>query len=84
MATIFPSQIKYFFYKASLFVFSIFIYNALTLFSGTSIFNDWFITLYQVIFTALPVMAMGVLDQDVKPSYRLRFPYLYQQVNYLR
>lgn len=74
-------QINYFFYKASLFVFSIFVYNALTMFSGTTIFSDWYITLYQVLFTALPVIAVGVLDQDVKPFYRLRYPYLYQHVS---
>eukprot|EP01018_Ginkgo_biloba_P009003 Gb_36306 [translate_table: standard] len=72
-------MIKYFFYKNFIFGFSIFFYNALTMFSGQPVYADWFLSLYNVLFTAFPVGVVAILDQDVKSSYRLRFPYLYRQ-----
>lgn len=72
-------MVKYFFYKNFVFGFSIFFCNALTMFSGQSAFQDWFLSLYNVLFTALPVGVVAVLDQDVKSIYRLRYPALYMQ-----
>ncbi|KAL2559080.1 putative phospholipid-transporting ATPase 9 [Forsythia ovata] len=42
-------------------------------------YNDWFLSLYNVLFTSLPVIALGVLDQDVSARYCLKFPLLYQE-----
>lgn len=72
-------MMKYFFYKNFVFGFSIFFCNALTMFSGQSAFQDWFLSLYNVLFTAWPVGVVAVLDQDVKSTSRLRFPTLYMQ-----
>ncbi|KAK6015902.1 hypothetical protein OSTOST_18623 [Ostertagia ostertagi] len=36
-----------------------------------------FIACYNLFFTALPVLAMGALDQDVDDAYSLRYPKLY-------
>lgn len=72
-------MMKYFFYKNFVFGFSIFFCNALTMFSGQSAFQDWFLSLYNVLFTAFPVGVVAVLDQDVKSISRLRFPTLYMQ-----
>lgn len=40
-------------------------------------FDAWFITFYNVIFTSLPVLALGILDQDVDDATCLRYPKLY-------
>lgn len=76
-------MINYFFYKNFVFGFSIFLFNAYTRFSGQSIYADWFLSLYNVIFTAGPIVLIAILDQDVKAMSRLRFPSLYKkgQVN---
>lgn len=58
-------QICYFFYKNITFGFTIFLYEAFTSFSGQPIYNDWFLSLYNVFFSSLPVVALGVFDQDV-------------------
>ncbi|XP_059655582.1 putative phospholipid-transporting ATPase 9 [Cornus florida] len=73
------SMICYFFYKNITFGFTIFFYEAYASFSGQPAYNDWFLSLYNVFFTSLPVIAMGVFDQDVSARFCLKFPLLYQE-----
>ncbi|KMS97426.1 hypothetical protein BVRB_5g127060 isoform B [Beta vulgaris subsp. vulgaris] len=73
------SMICYFFYKNILFGFTLFYYEAYTSFSGEPAYNQWFLTLYNIIFTSLPVIALGVLEQDVSAESCLKFPQLYQE-----
>ncbi|XP_073279408.1 putative phospholipid-transporting ATPase 9 [Primulina huaijiensis] len=73
------SMICYFFYKNVTFGFTVFLYEAYTSFSGQPAYNDWFLSLYNVFFTSLPVIAMGVFDQDVSARFCLKFPLLYQE-----
>ncbi|KAK1552583.1 hypothetical protein Q3G72_019535 [Acer saccharum] len=73
------SMICYFFYKNIVFGFSLFLYEARTSFSGEPAYNDWFLSTYNVFFSSLPVIAMGVFDQDVSARFCLKFPLLYQE-----
>ncbi|KAL2935900.1 putative phospholipid-transporting ATPase 9 [Bienertia sinuspersici] len=73
------SMICYFFYKNILFGFTLFFYDAYSSFSGQPAYNDWYLTPYNIIFTSLPVIALGVLDQDVSAESCLEFPQLYQE-----
>ncbi|KAJ1406289.1 P-type ATPase [Sesbania bispinosa] len=73
------SMICYFFYKNITFGFTLFLYEVYASFSGQSAYNDWFLSLYSVFFSSLPVIALGVLDQDVSAKYCLKFPILYQE-----
>ncbi|KAK1401235.1 Phospholipid-transporting ATPase [Heracleum sosnowskyi] len=73
------SMICYFFYKNVTFGFTLFCYEAHASFSGQAAYNDWCMSLYNVFFTSLPVIARGVFDQDVSATYCLKFPLLYQE-----
>ncbi|PPD90927.1 hypothetical protein GOBAR_DD12130 [Gossypium barbadense] len=73
------SMICYFFYKNIAFGFTIFLYEAYTSFSAQPAYNDWYLTLFNVFFSSLPVIAMGVFDQDVSARFCLKFPLLYQE-----
>ncbi|PPS09577.1 hypothetical protein GOBAR_AA11069 [Gossypium barbadense] len=73
------SMICYFFYKNIAFGFTIFLYEAYTSFSAQPAYNDWYLTLFNVFFSSLPVIAMGVFDQDVSARFCLQFPLLYQE-----
>ncbi|XWS51296.1 hypothetical protein CRYUN_Cryun12cG0164700 [Craigia yunnanensis] len=73
------SMICYFFYKNIAFGFTIFFYEIYASFSGQAVYNDWFLSLYNVFFTSLPVIALGVFDQDVSSLLCLKFPLLYQE-----
>uniref|UniRef100_A0A0D9WBP4 Phospholipid-transporting ATPase n=1 Tax=Leersia perrieri TaxID=77586 RepID=A0A0D9WBP4_9ORYZ len=73
------AMICYFFYKNITFGVTLFLYEAYTSFSGQPFYNDWALSVYNVLFTSLPVVAMGVFDQDVSARFCLRYPMLYQE-----
>ncbi|MFS7899929.1 putative P-type phospholipid transporter [Helianthus anomalus] len=66
------SMISYFFYKNIVFGTTIFLYEAYTSFSGQPAYNDWYLTLYNIVFTSLPAIALGVFDQDVSARLCLK------------
>ena len=68
----FHMQICYFFYKNIAFGFSIWLYEAYTSFSAQSVYGDWFLSFYNVFFTALPVAALGIFEQDVSAASCLK------------
>ncbi|XP_010262307.1 PREDICTED: putative phospholipid-transporting ATPase 9 isoform X2 [Nelumbo nucifera] len=73
------SMICYFFYKNITYGFTLFLFEAYASFSGQPAYNDWYMSLYNVFFTSLPVVALGVFDQDVSARLCLKFPLLYQE-----
>jgi phospholipid-translocating ATPase len=60
-------QICYFFYKNVTFGLTLFYFQAYSNFSGQTVYNDWYLSLFNVIFTSMPVIALGVFEQDVSP-----------------
>ncbi|KAL3813795.1 hypothetical protein ACJIZ3_015063 [Penstemon smallii] len=72
-------MICYFFYKNIAFGFTLFWFEAHASFSGQSAYNDWYMSFYNVFFTSLPVIALGVFDQDVSARHCLKYPILYQE-----
>lgn len=62
--------VTYFFYKNLTFTLTQFWFTFQTGFSGQRFYDDWFQSLYNVIFTALPVIIVGLFDKVV-PSFRL-------------
>ncbi|KAG8501538.1 hypothetical protein CXB51_004006 [Gossypium anomalum] len=61
------------------FGFTLFWFEAYTSFSGQPAYNDWYMSCYNVFFTSLPVIALGVFDQDVSARLCLKHPLLYQE-----
>ncbi|CAN1837058.1 Probable phospholipid-transporting ATPase 4 [Linum perenne] len=72
-------MICYFFYKNIAFGLTLFYFEAFTAFSGQSIYDDWYMILFNVLLTSLPVISLGVFEQDVPSEVCLQFPALYQQ-----
>ncbi|XP_019496153.1 PREDICTED: phospholipid-transporting ATPase IC [Hipposideros armiger] len=69
--------LRYFFYKNFAFTLVHFWYSFFNGYSAQIAYEDWFITLYNVLYSSLPVLLMGLLDQDVSDKLSLRFPGLY-------
>ncbi|KAL6005935.1 Phospholipid-transporting ATPase 6 [Asimina triloba] len=72
-------SICYFFYKNIAFGLTLFYFEAYTGFTGQSIYDDWYLLLFNVLLTSLPVISLGVFEQDVPSDVCLQFPALYQQ-----
>ncbi|XP_018620657.1 phospholipid-transporting ATPase ID isoform X2 [Scleropages formosus] len=75
----------YFFYKNFAFTLVHFWFGFFCGFSAQTVYDQWFITLFNIVYTSLPVLAMGLFDQDVNEKNSIRFPKLYEpgQLNLL-
>ncbi|XP_074588243.1 phospholipid-transporting ATPase 1-like [Curcuma longa] len=71
-------MIMYNFYRNSVFVFLLFWNVLYTSYSLLSAINEWNSVLYSVIYTALPTIIVGILDQDVSRKTLLKYPKLYK------
>ena len=58
---------------------SLFVFNAFTTFSGQYMYSDVYMTLFNVIFTALTPIIIGIFDRDVDREKGLQYPALYKQ-----
>jgi phospholipid-transporting ATPase len=70
--------ILYSFYKNICLYMIEFWFAFLNGFSGQPLFERWTIGLYNILFTLLAPIALGILDQDVSASTRLAQPHLYK------
>ncbi|XP_056593278.1 phospholipid-transporting ATPase ID [Triplophysa dalaica] len=69
--------LRYFFYKNFTFTFVHFWYGFFCGFSAQTVYDEWFITLYNLVYTALPVIALSIFDQDVNDRWSFQYPQLY-------
>ncbi|NXV54268.1 AT8B5 ATPase, partial [Uria aalge] len=74
--------LKYFFYKNFAFTLVHFWYGFFSGFSAqaspaSTVYDEWFITLYNLVYTSLPVLGMSLFDQDVDDRWSMLFPQLY-------
>jgi len=72
-------SISNFFYKNMVWTWSVFWYQAFCNFDISYIFDYTYILMFNLFFTSVPVILMGVLDQDVSDSVSLAVPQLYRR-----
>ena len=76
-------MVIYFFYKNFVFTIIHFFYGFLNDFSGQTIIEDWFISLFNLLFTSIPLAARGILDTTLRPEdgiiVQILIPYLYKE-----
>jgi phospholipid-translocating ATPase len=69
--------LKYFFYKNFAFTLCHVWYAFYCGFSAQTLYDEAFISLYNVCYTSLPVLVLAIYDQDVSDRYSLHYPKLY-------
>lgn len=74
----FSEMIPCFFYKNINYTCSQFWYSFFCGFDGTYMFNVTYLMLYHLAFTSLPVITLGVFDQDVSAKVSMLTPQLYR------
>ncbi|KAI7516283.1 phospholipid-translocating P-type ATPase, partial [Hortaea werneckii] len=72
-------MIANFFYKNVVWTFCLFWYQIYTNFDISYIFDYTYVLLYNLAFSSLPVIFMGILDQDVDDKVSLAVPQLYRR-----
>ncbi|RAH59232.1 phospholipid-translocating P-type ATPase domain-containing protein [Aspergillus piperis CBS 112811] len=68
-----------FFYKNLVWTIALFWYSFFNNFDGSYLFDYTYIVLVNVAFTSLPVILMGIFDQDVDDKVSLAVPQLYMR-----
>ncbi|GLU03014.1 hypothetical protein SLE2022_202360 [Rubroshorea leprosula] len=71
--------VMYFFYKNLTFTLTQFWFTFYTGFSGQRFYDDWFQSLFNVIFTSFPVIILGLFEKDVSAALSKRYPELYKE-----
>eukprot|EP00818_Percolomonas_sp_WS_P008373 CAMPEP_0117442084 /NCGR_PEP_ID=MMETSP0759-20121206/3968_1 /TAXON_ID=63605 /ORGANISM="Percolomonas cosmopolitus, Strain WS" /LENGTH=1496 /DNA_ID=CAMNT_0005233959 /DNA_START=369 /DNA_END=4859 /DNA_ORIENTATION=- len=69
--------ILYSFYKNIVLYLTQLWYVAFNSWSGTSVHDKWTVSLFNVIFAFLPIMALGIFDRHISPTKAEQFPQLY-------
>ncbi|XP_031638674.1 phospholipid-transporting ATPase ID isoform X2 [Contarinia nasturtii] len=69
--------LRYFFYKNIAFTFGHFWYAYFCGFSAQTVYDPMYISVYNLFYTSLPVLALGVFEQDVSDKDSIEFPKLY-------
>nr|CAG8507514.1 1340_t:CDS:10 [Entrophospora candida] len=72
-------MISCFFYKNIVWTIAMFWYQIWTGFTAQYLYDYTYIMLYNLIFTAFPVMFLGTFDQDVNAKVSLKYPQLYKR-----
>ena len=60
--------ILYFFYKNVTLTMPHYFFAYFCGFSAMTVFDEWYIQLYNIVFTSVPVIALGVFDWDIHPN----------------
>lgn len=63
-------MILYFFYKNLTFTMPQFFFTFFCAYSGQTAYDDWYITFYNMVFTALPLLIRALFDRDMIPPKR--------------
>lgn len=74
-------MILYFIYKNLVFTIPQFLFGFYCGYSGQTVYDDWYITIYNMILTALPLMIKGVLEKDIKIPERYDGEIMDSQIN---
>jgi phospholipid-transporting ATPase len=72
--------VQYSFYKNVVYSLTQVYYSFYNGFTGMSIYDSWVIILFNMVFTFLPPMVMGIFDYDVRESYLSKHPRLYAEL----
>ncbi|CCF56549.1 hypothetical protein KAFR_0B02510 [Kazachstania africana CBS 2517] len=71
-------MIPQFFYKNVIFTLTLFWYGIYNNYDGSYLFEYTFLMFYNLAFTSLPVIFMGIFDQDVSDTISMVVPQLYR------
>ncbi|EDX01917.1 phospholipid-transporting ATPase IF isoform X2 [Drosophila yakuba] len=71
--------VLYFFYKNIVFMGIMFLFQFHTLFSSSSVYDSLFLTLYNVIYTSLPILFIAISEKPYTEEKLMRTPQLYKK-----
>jgi phospholipid-transporting ATPase len=73
-----PQVILYSFYKNITMVATLFFFGFFNGYSGTTLYESWLGAGWNVGWTFMPIIAVGMYDSDVSSSTVMKYPCIYQ------
>lgn len=70
------------FWKEMLFYLTQALYQRYAGYTGTSLYESWSLSMFNTLFTSLPVIFMGIFEQDLRASTLLAIPELYHSLGH--
>lgn len=70
------------FWKEMLFYLTQALYQRYAGYTGTSLYESWSLSLFNTLFTSLPVIFMGIFEQDISASTLMAVPELYDSLGH--
>ena len=70
--------ILYSFYKNITMVFTLFYFNFYNMFTGQTLYESFLGTMWNVLFTLVPIILYGVLEQDISAETAQKYPRSYK------
>lgn len=70
------------FWKEMLFYLTQALYQRYAGYTGTSLYESWSLSLFNTLFTSLPVIFMGIFEQDLSASTLMAVPELYHSLGH--
>jgi phospholipid-translocating ATPase len=67
------------FYKEVFFYLTQVIFQRNVMFTGSSLYENWSLAMFNTLFTSLPVICIGIFERDLRPSTLLAIPELYSK-----
>ena len=71
------------FWKEMLFYLTQALYQRYAGYTGTSLYESWSLSMFNTLFTSLPVIFLGIFEQDLRASTLLAVPELYHSLGHL-
>lgn len=65
------------FYKELMFYLTQCVYQRYTIFTGSSLYESWSLSMFNTLFTSLTVICIGMFEKDLNPATLLAVPELY-------
>ncbi|CAI5738239.1 unnamed protein product [Peronospora destructor] len=66
------------FYKNMALIMTLFLYSFYNGFSGQTLYESYLMVGWNVLYTVLPIFVLGILDEDIRDSAVLRYPFVYR------
>lgn len=71
------------FWKEMLFYLTQALYQRYAGYTGTSLYESWSLSMFNTLFTSLPVIFLGIFEQDLRASTLMAVPELYHSLGHL-
>ncbi|EGD82884.1 hypothetical protein PTSG_12035 [Salpingoeca rosetta] len=69
--------VQYFFYKNLIYILPFIYFGPRTLFSAQTLYEQWLLTFWSVLFTSLPILCFGIFEQDIDAPLLMSHPRTY-------